>query len=472
MINNLNDVKKTFKKIKTPIFGAVSYASERLGPEQFVDNYKLVSLYDSKETDLIAKDIPVFCLEKVVGERLSPRNASTTLTNKETQRHFKKESKGKQPMVLLYKSSKRIENEVAKKRFKIACPSCKFGKNLFENKAKFRRILDNLNISAPPGKVVPLSFLKFRKLGELFEIFGRPLVIQHPQKGGGKGTFFVRDENDYARTKYILRKDPPKEIVISKFIEGPSPSITGCVTKYGILSTLPQYQIIDEHLLNRNFVGSGLFCGHDWSSANFSKNILCQAEDAVNKIGNFFKTQGYKGIFGLDFVLDEKDEKLHVVECNPRLLASFPTLTMVQIANGEIPIIAFHLLEYLGVNYKINIKKINEQMWQKKEGAQMFFHSPLNKKVMLKKFFEAGVYKFGQGNLDFVRSGYQFSDIKKSNEFLFTDGIQKQRVPYNPLQRVRIVCKKGVLGRDFRGVNLETKKFLRTVINQIKKNCI
>jgi len=56
---------------------------------------------------------------------------------------------------------------------------------------------------------------------------------------------------------------------------------------------------------------------------------------------------GYKGIFGLDFVLDEKTNKLYIIECNPRLLGSFPTLNMVQLLNNEPLILAFHILEFL-----------------------------------------------------------------------------------------------------------------------------
>jgi len=75
---------------------------------------------------------------------------------------------------------------------------------------------------------------------------------------------------------------------------------------------------------------------------------------------------GYKGIFGLDFVLDEEDRKLYVVECNPRLVASYPTLNMAQLLNNEPSILAFHVLEFLNIDYEINLEEINRLMRQKK----------------------------------------------------------------------------------------------------------
>lgn len=470
-IANFQDIKKIFKKVKTPIFGASVYAFLRLGPENFIENYKLLSLYNSKETDLIKKDLPVFCLEEKIKKRPRPRNSSSLLYHQETKKYVKKETKGKKPLILIYKSSKRIKKIVKENNWQVAIAPSFFGKRLLEDKTKFRRILKKIKIEMPPGRIAPLSFLNYHKLKEMKKKFGFPFVIQHPGKGGGKGTFFIKNEKSFNTAKQYLRRQKAKDIVIAKFIKGPSPSIVGCVTRYGILSTRLQYQICDEPLLNKKPRRGGLFCGHDWSSAIFSKNILGQAKEAVDKVGSYFKKIGYRGIFGLDFVLDKKTEKLYVVECNPRLVASFPVLTMIQIENGEMPIIAFHLLEFLRTPYKINIKKINSQMWQKKEGSQMFLHNPFQKRAIQKKGIEAGIYKKSKSkNIKFIREGYQFSQLKNKNEFLFTDGIQKEGSEFKGYQRIRILSKKSIIGEGRRRVDDKTRDFLKIIIKNIKKS--
>lgn len=468
-IKNNNDLKKAFKKNKRPIFGASVYAFERLGPENFIDNYKLLSLYDSKETDLIKKDMPIFCLEEKIGERVSPRNSSSLLWHKKTKEYLKKETNGKKPLILIYKSSKRIAKIAKENNLEIAIAPSFFGKRLLENKVKFRRILEKLKVKAPPGRIVSLSFLANRRLSELQKEFGNSFVMQHPSKGGGKGTFFIKNARDFNTAKQYLRRQKTQEIIITELIKGSSPSLTGCVTRKGILSTCPQYQICDISILNKKPKRNGLFCGNDWSSANFSKNVLLQAKEAVDKIGSYFKSIGYRGIFGLDFILDEKNENLYVVECNPRLLASFPTVTMVQIENGETPIIAFHLLEYLNFPYQINIKKINEQMWQKKEGAQMFLHNPIQKRAIQKNEFKAGIYKIENNKLKLLKETYKFSDLKKKGEFLFIDGIQKKDSLLKGYQRIRILNKRGILDKKFRGIDENTNKFLKIAVGEFKK---
>lgn len=469
-IKNISDIKKNFKKVKNSIFGGAVYAFERLGPENFVENYQLLSLYNSKETELIKKDIPVFCLEEKIERKIKPRNSTSLLSSQEVQDYIEKNSEKEKPVILIYKSSYKLERLAKNKNWILAIAPKKFGKKLLENKVKFRRILEKIKVPIPPGRIVSLSFLRYKKLIELEKEFGLPFVIQHPEKGGGKGTFFIKGEKSFLRTKQFLRREKPKEIIISKFISGPSPSITGCVTRYGILSTRPQYQICDELLLNSRPNRGGLFCGHDFSLAkNFSKKVLFQAKEAIDKVGSYFKRIGYKGIFGLDFILDEREENLYVVECNPRLLATFPVLTMVQVGNGEPPIIAFHLLEYLNVPYDIDVRKINSQMWQKKEGAQMFLHNPLQKSIKIKKDFKAGVYIKKKNKINFSREGYNLSHIKKDNEFLFTDGIPLKSSFFKKNQRIRIVSKKGVLEKNGKKIKNSVKDFLKKSIKEFIK---
>jgi predicted ATP-grasp superfamily ATP-dependent carboligase len=468
-IKNIETLKKVFKKVKTSIFGGAVFAFERLGPDNFIEDYKLLSLYNSTDTELIKKNLPVFCLEEVIGKRIRPRNSTSLLSHIKTQEYISKISGDKKVLILIYKSSYKLERLAKKKNWILAISQKKFGKSLLENKVKFREILEKIKVPVPPGEIVPLSFFYYKRLIDLEREYGLPFVLQHPTKGGGKGTFFIYNSKDFERAKQVLRREKPKRVIIAKYIKGASPSITGCVTRFGILSTRPQYQICDEPLLNKKPSRGGLFCGHDFSfAANFSKEILFQAKEIVDKVGRYFKKLGYKGIFGLDFVLEEKSQKLYVVECNPRLLATFPILTFVQLKNEEPPIIAFHLLEYLNFPYQINLKKINEQMWQKKQGSQMFFHSPWQKEVIFKEDFLAGTYQQKKGKIEFKKETWDPLEICSKSEYLFIDGLPQKGHILKRNQRIRIFTLKSVIAKDFKGVNKETRDFLKKTKNFIK----
>lgn len=472
-ITNLESLKDFFKtNVKTPIFGVCVYAFDRLGLEDVVKNYRLLALRHSLDTELVEKDLEVVSLERGMGTKhiLDSRNSTTILKHPRVKEYL---SQFKNPLLIPYKSSLKMERICEENGWILAASPIKFGKNLFEDKAKFRKILENLGINPPPGETIRFQGLDFMILKNKY---GPKFVLQHPRRGGGKGTFFIEssEEWDAAIHKLKFREKEGEEVkeetfnielVAAKYIEGPALSITGCVTRHGVLSTYPQYQIIDVPQLYNPSKGSGLFCGHDWSSSNFSEKVASQTYNAVEKIGKYFGSLGYKGIFGLDFIMDAKTEKIFVTECNPRLLGSFPTVAMIQYLNNETPIIAFHVLEYLNTNYEIDIDKINTLMHRPKFGAQMFLHNLTEKWARNHGELRAGVYKIVETDkMEFLRPGYAMKHLKNSDEFLLTDGVLQKESHFSPNRRLcRILTLSNVLSDDKKTLNSWAKDVVEMV---------
>ena len=447
IIRNLETLKQYFKQIKTPIFGAGVYAWDRLGLENIVSNYRIIALRYSLDTELIEKDIEVLSLEKGMGAKhiRQARNATTVIKHQKTKEYLEKFNlPAGRPAILVYKPSIRMEQVCKENNWKLLANPTSFGKEMFENKIKFRRILQEIDAPTIPGKITSVDKLHY---GHLMNKYGLPFVIQHPTKGGGKGTFFINNQNDFGKafkklkgrwkeddeeTKFV----PVPEAIVAKFIQGPSPSITVCVTRHGVLSTNLQHQITDIPQLFNPERGSGLFCGHDWTSSDFDREISQQAYQAAEKIGQYFKKAGYKGIFGLDFVLDEKNKKLYIIECNPRLIGSFPVLPMVQELNNEPSILGFHVLELLEADYQIDLEEINRLMRQKKIGAQMIPHNLTGRWARNNRQVKAGVYKLKESKLKYLRPGYDLKHLKDKEEFILADGIQVKKSPYSPNRRL------------------------------------
>jgi len=461
MISDLPSLKRFFRdNVHTPIFGVGVYAFDRIGLEGIVPNYRLIALRYSRDTKIIEKDIPILSLEKGMGiKHLNiPRNSTSILEHARTKKYL---AKFKNPAVIVYKASSKMERICRENNWTLVAPPVKFGKKLLEDKIKFRKILEEIGVPPPPGEVLPAKNLDFYKLKTKY---GLPFVLQHPRRGGGKGTFFIRSQDDWRTAikklhvqeiegEEIVEDISGLEVIVAKYISGPSPSITGCVTRHGILYTYPQYQLIDIPELYNPQKGSGLFCGHDWSSSKFSEDALKQIYSSVEKIGEYFQALGYKGIFGVDFVLDDPpaggNQGLYITECNPRLLGSFPVLTMAQLANNEPPILAFHLLEYLDINYELDIEGINKLMRQPKRGTQMFLHNLTGSWARSHKRVRAGVYRRNDGERKFLRPGYSFKHLKNKGEFVLTDGVLQKKAHYSPNRRLcRIITNRRVLSKN------------------------
>jgi len=446
IIKDLFTLKNFLRQIKTPLFGVGVYAFNRLGLENIFPFYQILALRYSLDTKLIEKDIKVIAIEKGMGTKhiREPRNATTVLRQKKIQKYLKK---FKNPALLVYKPSRKMEKLCQEHHWQLLANPVSFGKNLFENKIKFRKILQELNIPTPPGKITSLDNLHY---GHLLNKYGLPFVIQHPTKGGGKGTFFINNYDDFTKAIKKLHQKwdpeqekkttPPTEVIISHFIQGPSPSMTVCVTKHGILTTNLQYQILDIPQLYSPKKGSGLFCGHDWTSSRFPEDISQQAYEAAEKIGQYFKKQGYRGIFGLDFILEQKTKRLYLTECNPRLVGSYPTLNMAQLLNEEPPLLAFHALEFLNPAhlpfYEIDITSINRIIRQDKIGAQMILHNLTERWAKNHCQIKAGVYKLKQNKLKYLRPGYDLKHLKKKEEFLLADGVPLKKSHFSPNRRL------------------------------------
>jgi len=81
LINDLISQKKVLSQITNPVYGVGVWAFNRLGLENIIPNYKLLTLRHSDDTELIAQDIAVFSLEKGMGTKhiREPRNSSTII---------------------------------------------------------------------------------------------------------------------------------------------------------------------------------------------------------------------------------------------------------------------------------------------------------------------------------------------------------------------------------------------------------
>ena len=88
-------------------------------------------------------------------------------------------------------------------------------------------------------------------------------------------------------------------------------------------------------------------------------------------------------------------------------------------------------------------------MRKPKKGAQMFPHNLTGHWMRSNGRVKAGVYRFRNGNLKFIRPGYAMKHLKRKDEFLLTDGVLQKRAHYSPNRRLgRILTLRGVLAKD------------------------
>lgn len=261
-----------------------------------------------------------------------------------------------------------------------------------------------------------------------------------------------------------------------------------------------QTQILDVPEVRLMSDGSGLFSGHDFSYGDYSEETIRQAKDLVKKFGDYiYKNLGYKGIFGLDLIVNKKEGKVYPIECNPRFTDAFPLISEIHSKNGAIPMDVFHILEHMNVPYKIKVDEISKSYEVKTPASQILLQTKTDDwtkvtddlkagvyrinqhKVHRKKqensrstrdVFSSGVIPFKSGSLprafiSYLRPGYRFEHLKSADEFLITEGVPFKDTVFKGSARVlRLIFAKSILEKP-KTLTEETKEVIGEVYNKL-----
>jgi len=444
----LKDIIEKLSSYKKPVIGIAVSAWTRTGPAFLLPNYHIICLLETADLGAIRKKCKVLSFTKNFGldpYALKKKNTTSILKHSRVRRFLK--SLDKPPRLLVYKSSKKVENVCRKLGIKILANTSEV-RDPFEDKKEFRLLGKKAGLRMIPGETLLINDLQPRKYREMRQKYGPQLVFQLPdyKVGGGIGTFFIKNKEDYQEAMGFIkrRRQAGKQLMwinVTKLIEGTAASICACVTRFGVLCSLVQTQLVDVAEA-RAFSGrSGVWLGHDWGWKTFSPTVQRRAEKKARILGSYMAKLGYKGMFGLDLVVD-KEDRVWPIECNARFTGGFPLYSMMQSVYGEIPFDAFHLAEWLELDYKVKLEQVQESYRQPKIGAHLVMHNQEKKWVKVGGEVRGGVYQLEEGQLKWQRPGFAFQDLEKPQEFILCDRAPQKGNTLKPGDRlVRVFFK-------------------------------
>jgi hypothetical protein len=138
--------------------------------------------------------------------------------------------------------------------------------------------------------------------------------------------------------------------------------------------------------------------------------------------------KGYRGIFGIDLVVDEKTDEVYPVECNTRYTGVFPMLSMHHFTNGAIPMDLFHILEFLDADYEIDVEKLNQAYRKRIRGSHIILFNKKHVPLKVDGYVRSGIYRYDprEHRIEFIREGLRYDDLRGDDEFILTDGVPCQ----------------------------------------------
>ncbi|MFA6486507.1 MAG: NUDIX domain-containing protein [Candidatus Magasanikbacteria bacterium] len=211
-------------------------------------------------------------------------------------------------LVMVFKPTVAIEKICADKGWKLLNPSAELA-NQVEEKISQVRWLGPLQKYLPEYKIKTLKEIEFSKTH---------FIIQFAHSHTGSGTILIKSKKQLDE---LRQKFPNRPVRMAKYIKGPLFTNNNIVWDNKILIGNINYQITGiKPFTNLPFAT----IGNDWALPNqiLSTSQIKQYKKIATAVGKKLARAGWKGLFGIDVVVDEKTGKLYLLEINARQPAS------------------------------------------------------------------------------------------------------------------------------------------------------
>lgn len=337
---------------KTPgLVGVGERAYPRLGPALFCAHYKIICSIATFDLDAIRQWAEVECFQEIFPHHEPPSDTYSILSRMDCRPGTRVLEPGSR--LVLYRQTAQIRDMALRRGWMVWANAPEIRLH-WDHKCRFRKKLLSMGLPALEFESLEVESLDPEKCAELMDRWGAPLVVQIPSfpQGGGRSSFVVREPHEIFELRASWstgthRGHSFESVMLSPFLEGDSLSMEGCVTPWGIAVSPLQVQLVDiQEVLPPG--GFGRFCGHQWGCSIAGGGWVEEtARNITTQVGRAMARDGYRGIFGLDFLLEKRGRNLRVLECNPRYTGAFPTLTLLQWAQGVLPLELFHLLSWM-----------------------------------------------------------------------------------------------------------------------------
>ncbi len=330
-----------------------------------------------------------------------------------------------------------------------------------DNKMETVRIGNKAGVASVPNTLGPAK--TYQDLMESAKLagIGHDLVVQTAFGDSGHTTFFVANEADYNRHAKEIQAE--REVKIMKRINCRGATMEACATKSGTLVGPLLTEVVGKKELTPY---KGGWCGNEIFPGAFSEKIRNKAREMAFRFGNQLIKEGYRGYFDLDFLIDAKDGEVYLGELNPRICGASSITNHSAFAYADAPLFLFHLLEFSGLKYKIDVEELNAR-WAKKEfidsWAQVIMKSTEKNVEVVTNAPPSGIYRMAvDGTVSYDRFDFDRQAIDSEREAFFLRITGPGDYRYEGADLGILITRGRVMGNDFE-LNDRAKNWIRGI---------
>jgi hypothetical protein len=348
-----------------------------------------------------------------------------------------------QPNILYFKPSAKLDFLVRKLGYNNLSNSTALN-DIYENKISFYQLINILE----PDHVIPsqIGILKSFEFNSLQHSLGLSFVVQFGKGWAGKTTYFINNLKDFIA---LQNKFPSTRVRISKKIVGFTVLNNVCIYRENVLISPPAVQISNIPILSDR---EGMTCGRQWPVSYLTADQIETIRVITSKLGSYMSKKGYKGYFGIDFIIESTSGKVYLSELNARFTASCPFYTRLERDAGLTPLFIYHISDFLKIEISSSYNQLNKSI----VGSQLIIRNPVNVKS-LSGIKDVGVHKLNMNHFEMI-SSFTYPETLHDDEYLI---LKRQRAVYADSDEVVRMETKGIVLKNVDVLKDEVFNFVK-----------
>ena len=412
-LNGLSEIRAFFRTNTAPVYFFGPTAFNLLGIDRFVRNFNYVCYYDSWDGNHPRVFTPQ---HKPYVEFSSSEDINNyLLKDPEVQKFI--ERKGGTPRIAMVFFNEETEGICRELGYELILPSDELRRRL-DSKIVTTQLGNEAGAPSVPN-ILSDGVDTYEELTALADEngLGGDLVVQTPYGDSGKTTFFIKEESHWDEHCDDIIGEKLK---VMKRINNRAAAVEAVLTRHGtvvgpFMTDLTGYPELTPY--------EGGWCGNDVFPQALAPEHRTRAIDLVQRFGERLREEGYVGFFEFDVLVDIDDGQVYMGEVNPRISGASSMTNVTAGAYADIPLFLFHLLEYMDVDYTIDVDDINER-WRELAAvdvwSQLIMKEPGDEVERILAAPMTGTYRLNEdGTMSFSQVAHDWHEIIDENEAFF-----------------------------------------------------
>ena len=349
-LEGLSEIRGHFFRDGSPVWYVCATPYTLLGMDEWVRGFRWVTYADCFDGAHPRVFVPPQSAKSTFPFETLEEMNNHLLSRPDVQAHVRRFGPGRLALLMFDERTEELAREL---ELELIFPPAALRRKV-DDKVEATRIAERAGVACVPNVLGRVR--SWEDLTALAASVGTDLVIQTPFGDSGTTTFFVASREDFEACRETVAREA--EVKVMRRIRPRQAAIEACVTRQGTIVGPLATEIVGFKDLTPY---EGGWAGNEIAPGAFTPAQRNAASERTRRFGDTLADLGYRGYFEIDWLIDQDSGEIYLGEVNPRLTGASPLTNLAAFAHADAPLFLFHLLEYSGLPFKLDVDGINRR---------------------------------------------------------------------------------------------------------------